>query len=381
MIKRQFWLDSCVHLLKQKNLLWLSGVRRVGKTTLCHQIDEIEYFDCELPSVRFELEDPEFFWKQRDPQKIVVLDEVHRLSDPSNVLKIVTDHYKKLKVIATGSSTLLAKSKFKDTLTDRKRNLWVQPLLLSELNPESLINQFDKRLLRGGLPPAYLSADLDDQFYAEWLDSFWSKDVQELFVVEKKTGFLKLAELILRHSGELFEASRFAETCELSRQTVMNYLQILEVTLFAIVLRPFSTGRANDILSMPKVYGFDTGFVCFARGWLNIRPEDRGVLTEHLVLSELLSKFRKDQIFYWRDKQKNEVDFVLKPSRGQSVHAIECKSNHKNLDLKGLKAFRRAYPEGRNFIIAPSIHQSTNVQKSGLDLTFLPVNQNLLTIV
>lgn len=181
------------------------------------------------------------------------------------MLKIAADHFPKVKVIATGSSTLSAKRKFKDTLTDRKRDLWVPPFLASELVAQGEFD-LDHRLFRGGLPPAYLADSLDDAFYTEWMDSFWAKDIQELFVIDRKTSFLKLAELILRQSGEMFEATSFAGPCEISRQTVTNYIEVLAITLFAMVVRPYSEKRANDIIAAPKVYGFDTGFVCFSRG-------------------------------------------------------------------------------------------------------------------
>ncbi|MBL8950191.1 MAG: hypothetical protein JNK82_05405 [Myxococcaceae bacterium] len=77
-------------------------------------------------------------------------------------------------------------------------------------------------LLRGGLPPALLRDDLDPSFYEEWLDSYFARDVQELFRIEKRAGFLKLLQ--------------------------------------------------------PRVYGFDTGFVCHVRGWDSLRAEDHGSL-------------------------------------------------------------------------------------------------------
>ena len=64
-----------------------------------------------------------------------------------------------------------------------------------------MTSEFDRRLLRGGLPGQFLAKRWDDRFYVEWLDSFWAKDVQELFVIERKTSFLKFAEILLRQSG------------------------------------------------------------------------------------------------------------------------------------------------------------------------------------
>lgn len=370
-IARNQYRKQLQELLQKKNLVWMYGVRRVGKTTLCQSFPEAKYFDCELPSTRRQLEDPEFFWRQHD-REWVILDEVHRLTHPSEVLKIAADHFPSVKVIATGSSTLAAKKKFKDTLTDRKRNLWVFPLLVSEINDLPDYN-IDKRLLHGGLPPVYIGDSLDDEFYVEWLDSFWAKDVQELFTIDKKTSFLKLAELILRQSGAIFEASSFSAPCEISRQTVTHYLDILATTLFATVVRPYSEGGNNEITLAPKVYGFDTGFVCFAKGWKEIRNEDRGLLIEHLVLNELIHQYGNSSVFYWRSKQKQEVDFIVKPKRGKEIHAIECKSNSQNFDAKNLKTFRKNYPHGKNILYAANVGAPLAIRKQNLEIQVLPL--------
>lgn len=375
LIRRKELEKKIKELLKEKSLVWLSGVRRTGKTTLCKSLSNIKYFDCELPSVRAELEDPEFFWSKQE-DKLVVLDEVHKLKDPSNFLKIATDHYPKVQIVATGSSTLGAKKKFKDTLTDRKRDLWMHAFLYREAMNSSNFN-LDQYLLFGQLPPAFLAKNLNDNFYIEWLDSFWAKDIQELFSIDKKASFTKLAELILRQSGEIFEANSFADPCEISRQTVKNYLDILVTTHFALVVKPYSNNRDNDIKSAPKVYGFDTGFVCFSRNWNEIHSKEKGNLLEHIVLYQLLADFKKNNIYYWRNKQKNEVDFVIKPNRGKEIHAIECKNNYHKFSARNLKVFRNAYPKGKNFLIAANLNKVMELKIEGIEIIALPLSASV----
>src|SRR3989338_676619 len=131
MVTRPFWEKRIEELWKSRSIIWLKGVRRAGKTSLCQQLKNIQYFDCELPSVRAQLEDPESFLKQYQGQRLV-LDEIHRLNNPTELLKIAADHFPQTKVIATGSSSLSASKKFSDTLTGRKTELWLTPLLLEE---------------------------------------------------------------------------------------------------------------------------------------------------------------------------------------------------------------------------------------------------------
>ena len=120
---RQFWLEKIEEAWQRRTIVWVSGVRRVGKTTLCRSLPDMEYFDCELPRTRRLMEDPEGFLGELRKQR-VVLDEIHRLEHPSELLKIAADHFPDIQVIATGSSTLSASTKFRDTLTGRKMHLW-----------------------------------------------------------------------------------------------------------------------------------------------------------------------------------------------------------------------------------------------------------------
>ena len=176
MIKRQYWIDKIEEAWKHRSILWLSGVRRVGKTQLCRSLNDVAYYDCELPRVRLLFEDAESFFNTCRNQRLV-LDEIHRLDNPSEVLKIAADHYPDIKIIATGSSTLSASSKFKDTLTGRKTEIWLTPLLFSEKEAFGY-EAITHRLLYGGLPPFFLSETLPENDFQEWLDAFWARDIQ-----------------------------------------------------------------------------------------------------------------------------------------------------------------------------------------------------------
>lgn len=82
---RNFWLEK-IEKAWRRPVLWLSGVRRVGKTCLCQSLDDIEYFDCELPRIRRLMDDPQAFLEGLKGRR-VVLDEIHRLGNPSQLLK------------------------------------------------------------------------------------------------------------------------------------------------------------------------------------------------------------------------------------------------------------------------------------------------------
>jgi len=82
MMNRTFWMERIVAAWSRRSVIWLSGVRRAGKTYLCQSLTDIEYFDCELPRVRGMLDDPEGFLRPLQG-RTVALDEIHRLRNPS----------------------------------------------------------------------------------------------------------------------------------------------------------------------------------------------------------------------------------------------------------------------------------------------------------
>ena len=355
MVQRTYWLKLLESAWARKSIIWLSGVRRVGKTYLCQSVPGIEYFDCELPRVRRQMEDPEGFLSKLNGKKIV-LDEIHRLPNPSELLKIIADHFPTIKAIATGSSTLQASSRFRDTLAGRKIQIWLTPMMSKDL-VDFGDQDLSRRFSRGGLPPFFLSQDLPEGDFQEWIDSYWAKDIQELFRLERRHSFQRFMELLFLQSGGVFEATRFTGPCEVSRGTITNYLAVLEATWVAHVIRPFSTRRSSEIISAPKIYAFDTGFVCYFRGWHELREEDLGFLWEHWVLNEMQSCLQTPIVHYWRDKRGHEVDFVL-TLRGQRPIAIECKWKATNIEPANLKAFRTQYPEGLNWIVCQDVDSS-----------------------
>jgi uncharacterized protein len=187
----------------------------------------------------------------------------------------------------------------------------------------------------------------------------------------------KFAELVLANSGGMFEVSKFTVPCEVSRPTINSYLTILEETFVVNIIRPYSTHKPTEIVMAPKVYGFDTGFVCYAKGRSELRSEDFGFMWEHCILNEINGHLQTRAINYWRDKRNHEIDFVLSNRVGNNLTAIECKFNI-NIDNlvpasigKNFEAFRALYPAGQNLVVANNINQSFERKYKDLLITFV----------
>ncbi|MGC9365341.1 MAG: ATP-binding protein [Fidelibacterota bacterium] len=361
MIIRQFWTGKIEAAWKQRPIVWLFGVRRVGKTTLAKMFSDAIYLNCDLPSTSRRLADPELFFEQVNGNRIIIFDEIHRLENPSLILKIAADEYPELRILATGSSTLAATHKFRDSLTGRKQSILLPPVLWTECQNEFNQKDLDHRLIQGGLPEMLLANEKKPEFYAEWLDSFYARDIQELFSIRQRTGFLKMLRLLFCQSGGLLNNTNLAKLSELSRPTVNSYLEAMQIANAIYLLPPFHGGGRREILQQRKCYGFDTGFITYLNGWSTLRSNERGLLWEHLVLDTLRTFSDEQAIFYWRDKSDREVDFIIK-TRNDRVLTLECKISLENYDPKSLIAFRTLYPDGDNYLVCPFIKESYQVR-------------------
>lgn len=352
MIQRPFWLQRLHSSWEEAPITWLCGVRRAGKTTLADSLgaEQVLYLNCDLPSTEEMTADPELFYRGCT-KPVVVFDEIHQLRDPARLLKIGADMFPKLKILATGSSTLAACKKFRDTLTGRKRLVHLTPVLWEEL--EAFGAPVQQRLFHGGLPPALLAETKRPSFYREWLDSFFARDIQRLFGFRDMNRFNALFEYLLKQSGGQFEVTKTATALGITRPTVESHVNALEITHAVTLVRPFHGGGLNELVKQPKIYAFDTGFVSFARGWDPPRQDDFGPLWKHLVLEHLQARFPETAPLYWRDKPGREIDFVLPRQRGE-VDVIECKWSARAFDSGALAVFRGYYPKGKNYLVTPS---------------------------
>lgn len=173
---------------------------------------------------------------------------------------------------------------------------------------------------------------------------------------------------IVRWSGGQVDYTRLSRSTELSRPTVKSYVEALQVAHAIHLLRPFRGGSAGEIVSRPKCYAFDTGFVTFERGWTRIREDDRGILWEHLVLDSLRFRHPDEDIFYWRDKSGREVDFVVRRTEGR-LDTYECRIDPDEVNPAPVVAFRRRYPLGRDHIVVPVARRPYRIRKGEREFT------------
>ena len=118
---------------------------------------------------------------------------------------------------------------------------------------------------------------------------------------------------------------------------------------------------------------FDTGFVCYFKGWSELRESDLGLLWEHFVLNELLARLQTNRVLYWRDKSKHEVDFVF-PSRSAGPTVVECKWSAASFDPANLISFRSIYPSGKSYVVGRDVARPYRRTFRGVKADFVDLN-------
>ena len=367
-ILRSFWVNRVERAWESRNIIWFSGARRLGKTVLSQQVPNVRYLNCDLPSVRDRLSDPEPFFAHLPLGSRIVLDEVHRAEDPAGLLKIGADAWPGIRVLATGSSTLYASRRFSDSLVGRKWPIRFAPVLWRE-TPEWIgAEDLERRLLNGGFPDQLLAPSPDPLWFEEWMDSFFARDVLPLFPVRGRGGFLRVVASVFVRNAELLDVSSVARDAGVSRPTAVQYLDILDGCHLTVRVPPFHGGGRRELVRRPRAYALDTGLVCHLRGWTTLRPADRGPLWENLVLDELLTAIPQSRIHYWRDGAGHEMDFVIVTGRDR-VAAVEAKISPDSFSPKALARFRRAYPDGPNLLCCPHVGEPVPRRLGGLEVT------------
>jgi hypothetical protein len=372
------------HFSKYKEILILLGARQVGKTTIIKRIfPDAQYLIVDNEPIKKALEhyDPSVYRQLlNDKSNYVVIDEIHKLSDPGRAAKIFFDQLPQYKLIITGSSSFTIKNKASESLAGRKIDYHLFPLSLSEYLvqnglEDNLSFQFLEHIIAGeklheifkpydhkgilnnilvfGLYPAMLSHPSDSAYLINLLDSVVFRDLVELSLLENKSAALSLLKLLAHQIGSLVNYAELAEKLGIGARTVKRYIELFEQSYILFTLKPFSNRKRDEIGKMPKVYFYDVGL----RNALlnNFEPIenriDSGQLFENFIISEILKTNQYGNfgysLNYWRTKSGSEVDLVLTKTNQPTI-ALEIKDTKKRIN----QSFINRYPEAKMSVLS-----------------------------
>ncbi|PKA25754.1 hypothetical protein CH381_14055 [Leptospira sp. mixed culture ATI2-C-A1] len=335
----------------QDTIQIIRGPRQCGKTSLLLHIDP-SFKEISLDDHTFrELanRDPELFLSQFNTEKIFI-DEAQYAPALFPTLKRKADLYKregrsKKKTIIrlSGSNQILMDRQVKESLAGRASFFDLNTLSVAEILRAKKTN-IQEIIYKGGWPELYASPEKDPKKYLnDYIGSYVEKDIVLSAGIHKSREFLSFLKLLAGRVGELIDYSNFGKEVGVDAKTSKEWISILERMGIIALVMPFSSNLSSRLIKSPKIYFLDTGLVCRLQGWSDPLPivtsPQQGHLFENLVYAEL-HKLNQNfgfgfQIFHWRSKDGEEIDFLLQFSPKQFIF-LECKvsPSHSNEIIK-----------------------------------------------
>lgn len=311
-------------LFKGKTIL-LIGPRQVGKTTLIKEIlsgDDYLFLDGDDPLVRTYLNSPNT--KEIETiigqAKVVFIDEAQRIENIGLTAKIIHDQFKDVQLILSGSSALELKTHTHEPLTGRKRKFNLFPISYSEYEHSSgflnAAGDLETRLVYGFYPESITSRGDEREVLNEISQSYLYRDILALANIKKPEVLEKILQALAFQIGSEVSYNEIAQLTGVDKNTVANYIHLLEISYIIFPLTSFSRNLRNEIKTNRKIYFYDNGIrnaVIQNFNPIELR-DDVGALWENFLISERLKHNSYSRRFvnkyFWRTKQQQEIDYV-----------------------------------------------------------------------
>lgn len=381
--------EKIIKHLPDKRFSILIGARQVGKTTVVKQVrdylikqnEKAFFISFENPEILNAVNaHPENIFKyavhpstlHKKERLFLLIDEVQYAGNPSNFLKYVYDTYEsQVKIIATGSSAFYINKDFKDSLAGRKKIFELYSLSFEEflhfkgqdklikdltelrknskhqsLNKHTLQNLFNEYLTYGGYPAVVLQKNEEDkkELLQELINSYMRKDANEANIKDELK-FFQLVRVLAAQTGSLVNVNSLGNALKLSNGAIENYLYLLQKCFHIHLLQPKYNNTIKEITKMPKVYFNDLGLRNILLKQFGRVDErlDKGALIENYVYTRLRDLNSKEDLFFWRTADGNEVDFLIEDKLNEG-RAFEVKFDAAEFRVSKYKKFVSHYP-------------------------------------
>jgi len=395
-IPREVELNRLRRYISAPNILAILGIRRCGKSILSWQVlgkDEFPYinFDDER-LINFQTEDfdplLEVLYELYGDFDILVLDEIQNVRG----WELFVNRLRRTKkVIITGSNSRMLSGELATHLTGRHIDFILFPFsfreylrykgysfksedLYSSRNTGIIKNTLEEYMKTGGFPEVYLlGRDLTVRIYGDILE----KDVLKRFNPKKKITFKEMARYIITNSSSEFSYNKLKNVFSIKDiHTIKNWISMLQDSYLVFTLERFSFKLKEQAIAPKKVYCIDTGLLNTIGFSFT---ENRGNVMETFVAVELMRRgnysFTSKEIYYWKDHQQREVDFVIKEGKKikeliQVAHDIE----HLRTRERETKALLRASSElNCNTLTIITWDEEGEEKTGGKKIKFIPL--------
>jgi len=306
----------------------LTGPRRSGKTTLLRRA---------FPGASYHLlEDPDLVARVRaDPRGFLetartpaILDEIQHAPELLSYVRTLVDARpgRAGRWLLTGSQESPLMRGVTESLAGRAAVLQLLPLSLQETPLVSL--------LRGGYPEVVARPSAARLWFSSYVQTYLERDVRSVSAIRDLATFRRFLGLVVTRCGQLLNKTDLAAPLGVSVPTVTEWLSVLEITGQIALVPPYFESFGKRLVKSPKLYLLDSGLAAFLLGIESERDLSRspflGPLFEGFVASEIVKRQvnggGRRELYYFRDQQGLEVDFVV-PVRGRQLLLIEAKAS------------------------------------------------------
>ena len=359
-------------IAKRKPVLVLTGARQVGKTTMLREtFTDINYTTMNRPIVRQSAaENPSLFFEINKPP--IIVDEIQKTAELFEYIKDIVDEDKtKGQFYLTGSQSMKLMKNVSDSLAGRAGIIKLLGLSIRELDGVSYREPFVptqthmstiarhsgsldyketvKRVHTGFFPELYENeGDLKDwaDFYSSYFQTYIEKDIKDVLKIQDESAFIKFVKTAASLTGEMLNYTTFAEICGKDVNTIKAWMSVLESSGLVYLLKPYANNLNKRLIKTPKLYFLDTGLACWLLGWNTPEQLANGAMWGHIfesfAVAEVLKSYYNDGIveaplYYYRDKDQNEVDMLI--ADGDVLYPVEIKTTSDPTRLM-VKAFK-----------------------------------------
>lgn len=310
-----------------KKAILLLGPRQVGKTTLVKKLagsisDEFLYLNGDELPIQTALSNPNlsFLKSYLGRSSVVIVDEAQRIPNIGLSLKLIIDNFSDIQLIVTGSSALELSESINEPLTGRKWEYRIYPLswfeMTKTLGMPATLGSLEKYLVFGTYPEVITQNGKEIEVLNNLATSYLYKDLLNFEGIRKPELLSKILQTLAWQLGSEVSFNELSRTVQADKNTVANYLDLLEKAFIIKKLSPFSRNLRSEISSSRKFYFVDNGIRNAIIG--NYAPiasrNDIGGLWENFLISErqkLLSYAGfYGQTYFWRTVRGQEIDYL-----------------------------------------------------------------------
>lgn len=331
-------------------VLLVTGPRQVGKTTLLMNLkpDDMEYITLDDEVLRnLARSDPKLFLEEHQPP--LFIDEAQYAPELFPYIKINVDKSNKNGLYwLTGSQQFHLMNNVSESLAGRVGIVNLNSFTYKEINrvddntlfnpnelcdsPKINVNDVFEVIFKGGMPGLYVNDKLfRDDYFNSYIDTYISRDVRNLSQIGDELAFRRFLVSVASRVGEQLNYTSLAMDAGVSVPTAKSWLSILVTSGLVYLLEPYMNSELKRITHMPKIVFMDTGLACFLAGFDNVREmQDSSVsghFLESFIVSEIIKSYNarsvKPYIYYYRDKEKNEIDLIF--YKNNTLYPFEIK--------------------------------------------------------